>query len=80
MVKIELFYNSNTDNETPKLANELKDKFGNKVEIVKIDTSEEQIPESYGIINPPTAVINEKQKIKIEGHDSLSEIVSKAIF
>lgn len=80
MIKIELFYNSNIDSETPKLANKLKETFGDKVEIIVMDTYEEPIPEAYGIINPPVAVINEKRKIKIEGFDSLSEVVGKAIF
>lgn len=80
MIKVEIFYNSGVDDKTPELAENLRYKFGDKVNVLLIDTSEEVVPEEYGVINPPEAVINSKKKIKIKGEDSLKEIVSKVIY
>lgn len=80
MVKIEVFYNSGVDTKTPEMAEDIKYKFGNKVDVRLIDLSNEKAPEEYGIINPPEVVIDGKKKMKIEGEDSLKEIVTKVIF
>lgn len=80
MIKVEIFYNSGVDGKTPEVAEELKYKFGDKIQVKLVDTSKEVIPEEYGIVNPPEAVINGKKKIKIDGADSLKEIVSKVIY
>jgi len=80
MIKLELFYNSEVDNETEKLAQKLKEKFADKVDIFLRDTTKDQIPENYGIINPPAAVIDGRQKIKIEGHEEFEKLIMKAIF
>lgn len=80
MVKVEIFYNSGVDTKTPELVEEIKYKFGNNVDVRLIDLSEEKAPEDYGIINPPEAVIDGKKKIKLEGEDSLKEIITKVIF
>ncbi|MBZ4643650.1 MAG: hypothetical protein PWQ25_1505 [Deferribacteres bacterium] len=80
MIKVEVFYNSGVDSRTPEIAEDLKYKFGSKVDVRLIDLSDEKAPEEYGIINPPEVVIDGKKKIKIEGSDSLKEIVTKVIF
>lgn len=80
MIKLELFYNSEVDNETEKLAQKLKEKFADKIDVFLKDTTKDQIPENYGIINPPAAVIDGRQKIKIEGHEEFEKLVMKAIF
>ena len=80
MVKLEIFYDSSVDGKTPELVDEIKYKFSGKAEIQMIDTSEEQVPEKYGTINPPAVVINGKQIIKLESKESLKEIAAKAIF
>lgn len=80
MVKLEVYYNGNIDKETPELMESIKYKFGKNVSVSLFDTNEHVIPEKYGILNPPVAVINGKKIIKINGRDSLEEIVSKVIF
>jgi hypothetical protein len=80
MVKIEIFYNGNIDKETPEVAEDIKYKFGKNVSVFLCDTNEETIPEKYGILNPPVAIIDGKKIVKITGRDSLEEIVSKVIF
>lgn len=80
MIKLEIFYNSDVDSETQKLAERLKEKFEDNVDVVLKDTENDLIPESYGVINPPVAVIDGKQKVKIEGHKEFEKLVMKAIF
>ncbi|MCX8084634.1 MAG: hypothetical protein N3C60_06940 [Calditerrivibrio sp.] len=80
MVKIEIYYNANIDKETPEIAENIKYKFGKNVKVDLFDTNEVPVPEKYGIINPPAAVIDGKRIIKIDGRDSLEEIVTKVIF
>ncbi|MCB4203986.1 hypothetical protein LF845_03310 [Deferribacterales bacterium Es71-Z0220] len=80
MVKVEIFYNSGVDTKTPDVAEDIKYKFGSKVDVRLIDLSSEKAPEEYGIINPPEAVVDGKKKVKLDGEDSLKEIISKVIF
>jgi hypothetical protein len=80
MVKVEIFYNSGVDSKTSEIAEEIKYKFGGKVDVKVVDLSNESAPEEYGIINPPVAVIDGKKKIQLAGEDSLKEIITKVIF
>ncbi|MEF3254153.1 MAG: hypothetical protein K6348_01090 [Deferribacterales bacterium] len=80
MIDIEVFYNAVIDDQTPEIVENLKYKFGNRVKVNLIDVNETPVPEKYGIINPPVVVIAGKKIIKLDGPDSLEEIVTKAIF
>jgi len=80
MVKVEVFYNGETDRLTPEKAKQLHMKYGGKIDLYVVDISEESAPEAYGTINAPIVVLDGKQVFKLEGTDSLSGIVSKAIF
>jgi hypothetical protein len=79
-MKIEIFYDGELDKKTPELAEDIRYRYGAKVEVVLIDISEEQVPEKYGIINAPVAVLGGDRIIKLEGPNSLENIVTKAIF
>lgn len=80
MLKIEIFYNGDTDTVTPSKADELISKYGGKIDLYLVDVSKETSPAGYGTINPPEVVIGGKQKYKLEGPDSLSGIIRHAIF
>lgn len=80
MVTLEVYYNGNIDKETPELIEGIKYKFGKNISVQLFDTNENAIPEKYGIVNPPVVIIDGKKMIKINGRDSLEEIVSKVIF
>jgi len=77
---IEIFYDGETDKKTPELAEDIRYRYGAKVDVRLIDTSEEPVPQKYGIINPPVVVLGGDRIIKIEGPNSLENIVTKAIF
>lgn len=80
MLKIELFYNGEVDNQTPAMADELISKYGGKIDLYLVDVSKETSPAEYGTINPPELVLDGRQKFKLEGPDSLKGIVQHAIF
>jgi len=80
MLKIEVFYNGEVDNETPLKAEEIIEKHGKGIDLYLVDISEETAPEKYGTINPPVVVIDGKQVYKLEGPDSLAGIIRHAIF
>ncbi|ADD69183.1 hypothetical protein Dacet_2421 [Denitrovibrio acetiphilus DSM 12809] len=80
MLKIEVFYDGTEDNETPLKAEEIREKYGNKVDLYLLDISEETAPAVYGTINPPAVVLDGKQVYKLEGASSLAGIVKNAIF
>lgn len=80
MLKVEIFYNSTVDNDTPAKADEIRAKYKGKVDVYLLDISEHTAPEKYGIINAPSVVIDEKQIYKLEGPDSLTGIVKNVIF
>lgn len=80
MLKIEIFYDGSVDTETPDKAEELKGKYGDKIDLYLMDVSEETAPESYGTINPPMLFIGGKQSFKLEGPDSMAHIIKHAIF
>ncbi len=80
MLKIELFYNGDTDKTTPAKADELISKYGGKIDLYLVDVSKETSPAKYGTINPPEIVIGGKQKFKLDGQEDLSGIVAHAIF
>lgn len=80
MVKVEIFYNSGVDSKTLEIAEEIKYKFGGKVDIKVVDLANESAPEEYGTINPPVAIIDGKKMIQLKGEDSLKEIITKVIF
>jgi len=80
MLKIEIFYDGSADNETPLKAEEMKTKYGDKVDLYLLDISEDTAPEKYGTINPPVIVLNGKQSYKIDGPESLGSIIKNAIF
>ena len=80
MLKVEVFYNGDTDSETPLRADELKTKFGSSIDLYVLDISEDTAPEAYGTINAPIVVLNEKQKFQLDKPEGLTSIVTKAIF
>ncbi|WP_022851373.1 hypothetical protein [Limisalsivibrio acetivorans] len=77
---IEILYDGDLDKETPELAEEIKYKYGSKVEVKLIDTSEEGVPSKYGIVNPPAVVLGGERIVKLDTLESLKNIVTKAIF
>lgn len=79
-MRIEVFYDGETDKKTPEVAENIRYRYGAKVDVKLIDISEETVPAKYGIINPPVVVIGGDRIIKIEGPNSLENIVTKAIF
>lgn len=80
MLKIEIFYNGDIDKETIKVADELRAKYGDKIDLYTVDVSKETSPEKYGTINPPVLILDGKQKFRLDGPDSMSTIVRCAIF
>lgn len=78
-MKVEIFYDSSVDTQTPSVVADLRKKHPT-VDVILKDTDNEQTPHEYGIINPPTAVVDGKKIIQIERPDSLMNIVTKVIF
>ncbi|MCD8492972.1 MAG: hypothetical protein LRY51_14330 [Geovibrio sp.] len=50
--------------KTPELAEDIRYRYGAKVEVRLIDTSEEPVPPKYGIINPPRCGSRRRQNYK----------------
>ncbi|PLX67533.1 MAG: hypothetical protein C0603_09070 [Denitrovibrio sp.] len=80
MLKVEVFYNGDVDNETPLVADELKTKYGSDIDIYVQDIAIDTAPDAYGTINPPVVVIDGKQMFQLDEPEGLTNIVSKAIF
>jgi len=79
MLKIDVYYDGSVDDVTPEKAEELKYKFGSKVEVVTVDTSSEKTPDNLGSVKVPAVSMGGKL-YHLEGPDSLKNIVGKAIF
>lgn len=77
---IEIFYDGEVDTETPALAEKLKTRYKEQVEIKLINLATETAPPEYGIINPPLAVLNKDTFIPFKGPAVADHIASKAIF
>ena len=80
MLKVEVFYNGDVDNETPLVADELKTKYGSDIDVYVQDISIDTAPDAYGIINAPVVVLGGKEKFQLDGPEGLTSVVTKAIF
>lgn len=79
MLKVEVFYDGREDHETLGKAQKLRAKYDGRANFNIVDISKHDTPDKYGKIHAPAVVLDGMHAFKIEGPDTLSEIMRTAV-